>query len=79
MLKQKCCHSNGSIWNWNGEVMNFERFYVFDTRLIKILNLMGLSCQNSGIRWWTIILQNYRNYNGSIWSSYEFYMNLYKF
>jgi hypothetical protein len=30
--------------------MNFERFYVFDTRLIKILNLMGLSCQNSGIR-----------------------------
>jgi hypothetical protein len=30
--------------------MNFQMFYVFDTRLIKRLNLMGLSCQNSGTR-----------------------------
>jgi hypothetical protein len=30
--------------------MNFQRFYVFDTRLIKRLILMWLSYQNSGTR-----------------------------
>jgi hypothetical protein len=28
--------------------MNFQRFYVFGTRLIKRIILMGFSCQNSG-------------------------------
>ena len=35
---------------------------------------MCISCKNSGTIWYRIILQNYRNWNGSIWSSNEFSM-----
>jgi hypothetical protein len=54
--------------------MNFQRFYVLDIWLIEKLIFLLFSCQNRDSRWWTIILQNYRNWNGLIWSLYELYM-----
>jgi hypothetical protein len=55
--------------------MDFLMFYVLNTRLSERIILMCLSCQNRGTNGYTILLQKFRNWNGSIWSSYAFSMN----
>jgi hypothetical protein len=40
----------GQIGIKMGEVMNFQRFYVFDTRLIRRSILLWLSCHNRDTR-----------------------------
>jgi hypothetical protein len=47
------------------ELWFFSGFYALNKRLIKRLILIQFSCQNSSAIWWTIILQNYRNWNES--------------
>jgi hypothetical protein len=55
--------------------MNFLRFNVIKIGLNVKLMFLLFSCQNRGTNAQTILLQKFRNWNGPIWSSYEFSMN----
>jgi hypothetical protein len=55
--------------------MNFLRFNVLEIELNDKLIFLRFSCRNRDSRWWRIKLQNFRNWNGAIWSKNGIPMN----